>query len=118
MDRVFIRGLTTKAIIGVYPWEKEVKQILIFDIEMAWDTTLAVASDNVKDCLNYADVSQAIIEFCQNNSFNLVETLADKIAQMLQQRFKIKWLKIILQKPDAIPEANTVGVIIERKLSE
>lgn len=114
MDKIFIQGLETTAQIGVYDWEQAIRQTVIFDIEMAWDTHLAIQTDDVQHCLNYAKVSEAVIDFCQQHAFFLIERLANDTAQMLQQRFAIPWLKLTLHKPNAVPQAKTVGIIIER----
>ncbi len=114
MDIVFIKELTVFASVGVYDWEKNIKQRLVFNIEMAWDFEKAVLSDNVADCLNYATVSQAIIHFVESQHFDLVETIAHRLAKLLMVRFNIKWLKIELHKPQAVAQASSVGVIVER----
>ncbi len=114
MDHIFITGLTTTAQIGVYDWEQQIRQKVIFDLEMAWDCSKAAETDDVQFCLNYAEVSQAIITFCQEQAFYLVEKLAHETAMMLLRRFNIPWLKLTLHKPNAIPDAQSVGITIER----
>lgn len=114
MDRVFIQGLTVMTQIGVYDWEKSIQQKIIFDLEMTWDTTKAADTDDVAFALNYAEVSEFIIDFCQNNHFALIETLANQLASELIQHFSLPWLKLCVQKPCAVQAASSVGVIIER----
>lgn len=114
MDIVFIKELTVFASVGVYDWEKNIKQRLVFNIEMAWDFERVAQSDNVIDCLNYASVSQSVIRFVESQHFDLVETIAHRLAKLLMVRFNIPWLKIELQKPQAIAQATSVGVIVER----
>lgn len=116
MDKIFIQGLETTTIIGIHDWEQSIHQKVIFDIEMTWDTTLAIQTDNEQYCLNYAKVSEAIIDFCQKNTFLLIERLADELAKMLQTQFAIPWLKLTVHKPHAIPNAKTVGITIERHM--
>ncbi|MGX2975697.1 dihydroneopterin aldolase [Ursidibacter arcticus] len=113
-DKVFISELTAFASIGAYDWEHTIKQRLIFNIEMEWDFSQAVAEDNVEHCLNYADVSQKILDFVEKTPFKLVETVAYKVADLLQNEFGIKRLKIELHKPKAVAQANSVGVIVTR----
>ncbi|MGX2957278.1 dihydroneopterin aldolase [Ursidibacter arcticus] len=113
-DKVFINELTAFASIGAYDWEHTIKQRLIFNIEMEWDFSQAVAEDNVEHCLNYADVSQKILDFVEKTPFKLVETVAYKVADLLQNEFGIKTLRIELHKPKAVAQANSVGVIVTR----
>ena len=112
-DLIFIEGLTVFTQIGVYDWEQQIKQKLIFDVEMAWDTRQA-AADDVKLTLNYAQVSEFIIDYVQSKPFLLIERVANEVAEQLQQRFKITWLRLKLNKPKAVAQATNVGVIIER----
>lgn len=114
MDRIFIEGLTVFGQIGVYDWEQKIKQKLIFDVEMAWDSRKAAQTDDVAFCLNYASVSQAIIDYVESQPFLLIERLANEVAMMLQETFGIKWLKLTLHKPNAVAQAKSVGIIIER----
>lgn len=113
-DKVFIRELTAFATIGVYEWEQTIKQRLVFNIEMAWDFRQAAETDDVRYCLNYAEVSQFVLDFVQSQPFKLVETVAHRLADQLQQRFNIPWLRIELHKPKAVAQAESVGVIVEK----
>ncbi|WP_159565874.1 bifunctional dihydroneopterin aldolase/7,8-dihydroneopterin epimerase [Budvicia diplopodorum] len=114
MDIVFIERLNVLTTIGVYDWEQTIRQRLVFDIEMGWDNRKAAASDNVEDCLSYADVSDAVIKKVENERFALVERVAEEVADLLMQRFSIPWIKIKVSKPGAVAAAKQVGVIIER----
>lgn len=113
-DRIFIEGLTVFAQIGVYDWEQQIKQALVFDIEMAWDCRKAAETDEVDYCLNYAEVSQFILDYVQSKPFLLIERVAYEVAEQLQQQFQLDWLKIKLSKPKAVAQAKNVGVIVER----
>lgn len=113
-DKVFIHELTAFASIGAYDWEHTIKQRLVFNIEMAWDFQQAVAEDNVEYCLNYAEVSQKILAFVESKPFKLVETVAYQVADMLQNEFGVKSLRIELHKPKAVAQAASVGVIVSR----
>ncbi|MGL5388614.1 MAG: bifunctional dihydroneopterin aldolase/7,8-dihydroneopterin epimerase [Enterobacterales bacterium] len=114
MDIVFIEELSVITTIGVYDWEQTIQQKLVFDIEMAWDNRQAAASDDVNDCLSYADISDAVIQHVQPNRFALVERVAEEISEILLRRFKSPWVRIKVSKPGAVAHANRVGVIIER----
>ena len=100
MDRVFIEELTVFAQIGVYDWEQQIKQKLVFDLEMTWDCKQAAETDDVAYCLNYAEVSQVIIDYV--------------VADLLESRYQLQGLKIKLSKPKAVAQARNVGVLIVR----
>lgn len=114
MDIVFIEQLSVITTIGVYDWEQTIKQKLVFDVEMAWDNRQAAASDDVNDCLSYADVSEAIINHVAGGKFALVERVAEEVATLLMTQFSSPWVRIKLSKPGAIVQAKQVGVLIER----
>lgn len=114
MDLVFIEKLEVLTTIGVYDWEQQIKQKLVFDIEMAHDNRPAAGADDVRLALDYAAVSHAIIDFVANGRFLLVERVAEDVAMLIQTQFGVPWLKIKLSKPGAVPQAYAVGVVIER----
>ncbi|WP_075183046.1 bifunctional dihydroneopterin aldolase/7,8-dihydroneopterin epimerase [Pantoea sp. 1.19] len=114
MDIVFIEQLTVFTTIGVYDWEQHIQQKLVFDVEMAWDNRRAAASDDVNDCLSYADVAQAIIDHVAGGRFALVERVAEELADLLLARFASPWVSIKVSKPGAVAQAATVGVRIVR----
>ncbi|PKE29263.1 bifunctional dihydroneopterin aldolase/7,8-dihydroneopterin epimerase [Rahnella sp. AA] len=114
MDIVFIEQLNVITTIGAYDWEQTIKQKLVFDIEMAWDNRKSAASDDVNDCLSYADVSDAVIEHVASQNFALVERVAEEVAALLLTRFNSPWVRIKLSKPGAVAQAANVGVVIER----
>ncbi|MCX8618660.1 dihydroneopterin aldolase [Gilliamella sp. B2923] len=113
-DRVLIEGLTLFTTIGVYQWEKTIKQKLILDLEMAWDNQPAGKTDDVSLCLDYFAVSQTITTFIQSNQFELIECVAERIAELVIEKFGVNWLRIKVSKPDAIANAGNVAVVIER----
>ncbi|CAQ85642.1 dihydroneopterin aldolase (dhna) [Photorhabdus asymbiotica] len=115
MDIVFIEELVVITTIGVYDWEQTIKQKLVFDIEMGWDNKRASSSDNVEYCLDYAKVSEAVINHVENQNFALVERVAEEVADLLLNRFNSPWIRIKVSKPGAVAQARQVGVIIERK---
>jgi len=109
-----IEGLAVETIIGVYDWEREVSQRLLIDLEMAWDNRAPAASDEVADALDYAAVSERITGFLSPIGPRLLETAAEGISDLLQQEFGVRWLKLVMRKPGAVPAAVSVGVSIER----
>lgn len=114
MDKVFIRGLTVEAVIGVFDWEKQVQQPLIFDLEMDWDITQAAETDDLQYALNYAAVTDRVIAFVQANQYDLLERLLVQLAETLRQEFSIPKIKIRVEKPAVAPHAQAVGLEIER----
>ena len=114
MDIVFIKGLKVETTIGVYDWEKDIKQDLFIDLELSCDTRAAAASDAIADAIDYATLSENIIEFLKENHFQLLETVADKIASLVLAEFDISEIKVIVSKPQAVETATNVGVIIKR----
>lgn len=114
MDKVFIKGLTIQTTIGFFAWEKEIKQTLVIDVVMAWDTSKAALNDELNKTLDYAEISQAIDIFANANPVDLLETLAERMADYLRSHFHIPWLRLTIGKPGAVHNAQTVGVEIER----
>ncbi|MFT5711589.1 MAG: dihydroneopterin aldolase [Halioglobus sp.] len=114
VDFVFIRQLQVNTIIGVYDWEREVRQTVMLDLEMATDNKRAAASDDIADALNYAAVSSRLLEFIGNSQFQLIETMAEQVATLVLHEFKVPWLRLRLCKPGAIAQAEDVGILIER----
>ena len=111
---VVIEGLRLHCVIGVYGWERQVRQELLLDLELAWPTAQPAASDDVAEALDYAAVSARVREFAAAREARLVETLAEEIAQLLRDEYGVSWLRLHLRKPGAVPEADSVGVMIER----
>jgi 2-amino-4-hydroxy-6-hydroxymethyldihydropteridine diphosphokinase len=114
MDRVFIEGLEVEALIGIYDWERRIRQPLLFDIEMAFDNRKPAASDAIADTLDYKAVSKRLVAFVSASSFGLVETLAERCAEIVLREFGVESLKLKLSKPGAVRGARAVGVTIER----
>ena len=114
MDIVFIEQLSVITTIGVYDWEQTIEQKLVFDIEMGWDNRKSAKSDDVNDCLSYADISETVIGHVEGQRFALVERVAEEVAELLLTRFNSPWVRIKLSKPGAVARAANVGVIIER----
>jgi len=114
MDLVYIRELQVETIIGIYEWERNVKQLVSLDLEMAIDIKKPAESDHIDDTLNYKAVAKRLINYIESTDFQLVETLAESCAQIVLQEFAVPWLKLRLSKPGAIRGAKDVGIVIER----
>ena len=114
MDTVFINDLRIETIIGIYDWERKVKQIISLDLEMGTDIRQAAATDAIDDTLNYKAVAKRLIAFVEASEYQLVETLAEKIAAIVLGEFTVPWLKLTVHKPGAVRGSRDVGVIIER----
>ncbi|UVJ43614.1 dihydroneopterin aldolase [Pseudomonas sp. LS1212] len=114
MDRVFIEGLEVDTVIGAYDWERGIRQCLRLDLSLAWDNRPAAAGDDLTLALDYASVCTRIQGFAEQSQFQLVETFAERLAEVLMSEFQIPWLHLRLTKPGAVPAAKGVGVEIER----
>ena len=115
MDVIFLTGLTTDCIIGIWDWERRVKQKVVIDLEMAADIRKAAASDHISDTLDYKRVSKRLLQFVGDSQFQLVETLTDRIAQIVVTEFDVAWVRVRLNKQGAIRGARDVGILIERR---
>lgn len=114
-DLVFIEGLKAQAVIGVYDWEKEIQQELVFDLEMEHDNRVPAATDDLSKTLDYEAISNHILRFCAERQFELIETLAENLVDELIAGFKLNAVTLTLRKPGAVPAARSVGVKIHRK---
>ena len=114
MDIVFINELRIETIIGIYDWERKVKQTISLDLEMGTDIRKSAATDAIEDTLNYKAVAKRLIAFVEDSEYLLVETLAEKIAEIVLSEFTVPWLKLTVHKPGAVRGSRDVGVIIER----
>lgn len=114
MDIVFIEALRIDALIGIYDWERRAKQPVVLDLEMAFDNRVPAASDSIEATLDYKAVSKRLIGFVGDSSFGLVETLAERCAEIIMREFGVRWLRLRIAKPGAVRGASAVGVVIER----
>ena len=114
MDKVFIEALEIEALIGIYDWERRIRQPLLFDIEMAFDNRVPAASDAIADTLNYKAVSKRVVDYVSQSDFGLVETLAERVAAIILDEFGVRHVRLKLSKPGAVRGARAVGVMIER----
>jgi len=114
MDIIFLHDLRVETVIGIWEWERKIYQTVAIDLEMSADIRKAAATDSVDDTLNYKLVAKRLQEFVGESSFQLIETLAEKIAGVVLEEFGVAWVKVKVNKPGAIRGARDVGVIIER----
>ena len=117
MDIVFLRELKVETVSGIYDWEREIRQTVVLDLEMSSDVQRAAASDSIDDALNYKAVAKRLVGFIEGSSFQLVETLAERCAEIVIQEFGVDWLRLSLNKIGAVSGARDVGVLIERSRS-
>jgi dihydroneopterin aldolase len=115
MDIIFLTGLTTECIIGIWDWERKVKQKVVIDLEMGADIRKAAASDTIDDTLDYKRVSKRLLQFVGDSEFQLVETLTERIAQVIVTEFDVPWVRVRLNKQGAIRGSRDVGIQIERR---
>jgi dihydroneopterin aldolase len=114
MDKVFIEALEIDCVIGIYDWERSIRQPVSLDIEMAFDNRIPAASDQIEDTLDYKAVSKRLIQFVGDSSYGLVETLAEECARIIVQEFGVQHVRLKLSKLGAVRGARAVGVIVER----
>jgi dihydroneopterin aldolase len=113
-DIVFIEDLKVSTTIGIYAWERKIKQTLAFDIEMAADIRRSAETDAIEDTLNYKAVAKSVIALVEASEYQLVETLAEKVAAMIRDEYDVLWLRLTLYKPGAVRGSRAVGIRIER----
>lgn len=114
MDIIYLHDLKVETIIGVFGWERCTTQVVIIDLEMQMDIRKSAKTDSIEDTLNYKAVAKRVIEYVENSQFQLVETLAEHVAEILLKDFGIEWLRVRVNKKGAVRGAGDVGVIIER----
>ncbi len=114
MDIIYLHNLQIETVIGIFEWERRVKQTVTFDLDMAADVRKAAARDSIKDTLDYKKVAKRLIEFVGQSEFHLVETLAERVAGLVLNEFHVRWVRLRLNKQGAVRGARDVGVIIER----
>jgi dihydroneopterin aldolase len=114
MDIVYLRELRIDTVIGIYDWERRTRQTVILDLEMGADVARAAATERIEDALNYKQVAKRLIQFVGDSDFQLVETLAERCAEIILEEFDVPWVRLTLNKKGAVRGASDVGVIIER----
>lgn len=114
MDTIFLRDLEIDAIIGIFEWEKRIKQKVRVNLEMGTDISKAAASDSIDDALDYKAISKRIVQFVEESRYELIETLIEKVAEIMLNEFNVPWVRVTISKPGAIRGSRDVGIIIER----
>ena len=114
MDKVFLKSLHTTPVIGIYDWEREIRQDVYIDLIMDTDISKAARADDIQYALNYKSISDRVIEFANGSSFGLIETLAERIATIVRDEFNVSRVVVTVHKPGAIEAAQDLGVTIER----
>jgi len=118
MDIVYIRELKIETVIGIFDWERSIRQKVILDLEMVADIQAAAETDQIAQALDYNAVSQRVIQFVEGSEFKLIETLAERVASLVLEEFSVPWLRLRLSKPGAVKGAKDVGVLLERGIKE
>jgi len=118
MDKIFLSALQVECIVGIWEWERRVKQTVIVDLEMAADIRRAAASDRIEDTIDYKRVAKRLLAFVGDSSFSLVETLTEQIARVVIVEFGVAWVKVRVNKQGAIRGARDVGIEIERRAED
>ena len=114
MDTIFLHALKVDCIIGVWAWERRVTQALYVDVELATDVRVAADSDRLEDTVSYKDIAERIEEIATQGQYQLVESLAGRIAGAMMEEFGAPWCRVRVNKKGAVPNAGDVGIIVER----
>lgn len=118
MDTVFIEDLRVDTVIGIYEWERRIRQTVRFDLEMDFDIRAAAAGDDIDRTLDYKAVSKRVIAFVEAAEFRLVETLAERVAALILDEFDVPRVTVTADKHYALRGAGGVGVRITRAKGE
>ena len=114
MDIIYLHDLKIDTVIGIWDWERRTTQKIVIDLDMAVDVRHAASSDRIEDTINYKAVAKRLIAFIADSRFALVETLTEKIAEIVLSEFGVQWVRVRVNKKGAIRGAADVGVVIER----
>lgn len=118
MDKIYLEDLRIEAVIGIWEWERRVRQVISLDLEMATDAKRAAATDQIGDALDYKSIAKRLASVVEGSEFRLVETLAETLARIVITEFGVPWLRLTVSKPGAIEGSRNVGVIVERSTSD
>lgn len=118
MDKIFLTALNVECIVGIWDWERRVKQTVIIDVEMAADIRRAAATDSIEDTIDYKRVAKRLLQFVGDSQYQLVETLTEQIGRVIVTEFGVSWVKVRLNKRGAIRGARDVGIEIERRAED
>jgi 7,8-dihydroneopterin aldolase/epimerase/oxygenase len=114
LDKIFIAGLEVETVIGIWDWERRIRQTVRLDLEMATDARASATSDSIDDSLNYKEVAKRLIAFVSASEFQLVEALAEAVARIIVEEFGVSWVQVRVAKPGAVEQSREVGIMIER----
>ncbi len=114
MDTIFLNDLRVRTVVGIWEWERRIHQIVSIDLEMAADVRAAAARDHIDATLNYKAVAKRVTQFVEESRFQLVETLAERIAGIVTEEFGVRWVRVAVRKPFAVRGSRDVGISIER----
>lgn len=118
MDRIYLEDLRVEAVIGIWEWERRVRQVISLDLELATDARRAAKTDEIADALDYKSIAKRVAAVVEQSEFRLVETLAETLARIVITEFGVSWLKLTVSKPGAIEGSRNVGIIVERSASD
>lgn len=114
MDIIYLHGLKCECTIGVWEWEKTITQTLTLDIDLATNTASAAVTDKLADALDYQAIAARVQNYAKDHRFDLIETLVERLASVILDEFDTPWVKIKLDKGQAVKGVKNVGVVIER----
>lgn len=114
MDIIYVRSLKIDCVIGAFEWERRVRQTVVIDLDLAADVARAARTDQLVDTVDYKAIAKRLIEFVRKSEFQLVETLAERIAEIVCREFAVAWIRVRINKKGALRHATDVGVVIER----
>ena len=114
MDIIFLHGLQANCIVGVWEWEKQITQKIVIDLDLGFDIKKAASTDQLNDTLNYKAVAERIIEMLEASRFELIEKMAEEVAALVMDEFKIIWVRVCINKGGAVKNVQNVGIVIER----
>jgi len=114
MDIIYLHGLKVDCVIGVWEWERRIRQRVTIDLDMGFDIAPAGRSDQLEDTLSYKDAAKRVAALARASEFALVEKLAEEIAALLLAEFGLEWCRVRVNKFGAVRGAGDVGVVIER----
>jgi dihydroneopterin aldolase len=117
-DTIFLHDLHIKTIVGIWEWERKIRQTVSIDLEMGADIRKAASTDRIEDTLDYKQIAKRIQQFVEDSSYQLVETLAENIAATVLGEFDVPWIVVRVNKPGAIRGSRDVGVVIRRERAD
>ena len=113
-DIIYIKDLRVETIIGIFDWERKVKQEVSIDMEFPFDCKKAAATDSIDDTIDYKAICKGVIKFVEDSSFQLQESLAEGIATLVKEDYNVESIKLRVSKPGALRGAKDVGLVIHR----